>query len=256
MGYFSQRKRKERENIFFKIMLIILGVLTIVTLFSVPESFTERIKDYLFQIYIINIFIFVYALILRRFFYVFVFLMILFVNYTQIASYANVFTNMEVLSGQKILVHYEPSKTLIIDEKDKDILNSGHFNFGSENYADFITFEKNRKIVTLINADLRNPNENHYKALADFIIKQDNPVIVIGRLGYPAWNKKVRSFLDETNLQVKNRTVLISDNSGFSLLERPVFYILGFDNSGISSIETGYNDNTSKPYVISELNFY
>lgn len=256
MGYFSKRKRQERENIFFKIMLIILGILTLLTVFSGLSTFFERIKDYLFQIYLVNILVFVYALFLRRFVYVVVFFIFLVVNYAQLASYANVFTNSGVEAAQLVSLQYEPALPLKINSRNIEVLHSGHFNFGHNNYADFITFEKNKAIMTLINVDLHNPNFRHYEALTDFIIKQDNPVIVIGRLGHPAWSRSVRKFLEETNLQVKSRTVLIGNDSSFSLLEKPVFYILGFDNSGVASLETRFDDNTSKPVVLSEIIFY
>ncbi len=256
MGYFSKRKKQERENIFFKIMLIILGILTVLTVFSGLAPFAERIKDYLFQIYLANLLVFFYALILRRFLYVLSFLVFLIINYAQLASYANVFTNTGVNAVNQVSLQYEPSLPLKINSRNVEVLNTGHFNFEEENHADFVTFEKNKAVITLINTDLQNPNPRHYEALADFIIHQDNPVVVIGRLGHPAWSREVRRFLQATNLQVKNRTVLISNESSFSLFEKPVFYVLGFDNTGIVSLETGFDGNTAKPVVTSDLIFY
>ena len=115
---------------------------------------------------------------------------------------------------------------------------------------------KNDNVYTLINVDFTKPEVRAFQALEDFVIKQDEPVVIIGRFGEPAWGKLMKELLQKTGLQVKNRMVLISNSSSFSLFHAPDFYALGFDNIGISDLETSYNTNTEKPVVMMELSYY
>lgn len=256
MGYFSKRKKYERESLVLKISGIILIILAALTLFFDKIPFVGEIKNYLYQIYLFNVLVFLFALFLRRGSYVVTFFCLLILNYTQISSYANVFLNSQVDGDHHLSVRYEASNPLYINNHSAIILRSGHFNLGNANKADFVTIDKNDNVYTLINVDFTKPEVRAFQALEDFVIKQDEPVVIIGRFGEPAWGKLMKELLQKTGLQVKNRMVLISNSSSFSLFHAPDFYVLGFDNIGISDLETSYNTNTEKPVVMMELSYY
>lgn len=59
MGYFSQRKKHERENIFLKVMFITLGLITFLLLLPLSyQPLFEEVKRYLFQFYLLNLAVF------------------------------------------------------------------------------------------------------------------------------------------------------------------------------------------------------
>ena len=72
--------------------------------------------------------------------------------------------------------------------------------------------------------------------MAEFVLQRDEPVIIVGNFGIPAWHPVFKSFLSETSLRVKNK-ILLRDNQGsFNPFIVPRVNVLGFDNVGIEKV--------------------
>jgi hypothetical protein len=81
------------------------------------------------------------------------------------------------------------------------------------------------------------------KQLKNFVIKQDNPVILYGDFGVPAWNRYLRRFMVQTRLSIKNR-LLFTKGASYNIFTTPSFYILGFNAMGIENLKIKNNDKT------------
>lgn len=210
MGYLAQKKKNARENIFLKWMLFIFTILTLLFLLPQKDIF---LKNWLFQIYVINVLIFLYALIIRRFYFCLGFAVLLIINYFQIAMSARIFTNFDSGGEHHISVTYSPDSPLEVEAHNAIVLRKGHLVLGQNEIAPFMAIEKNGHVFTLIRVDLENntPKERAIGLLQlrNFISDQDDPVIVFGDFGLPAWSKEMKAFLEDTNLEVKNRILFV-----------------------------------------------
>ena len=258
MGYLAQKKKNARENTFLKWMLFIFTLLALATLLPPKDIF---FKDWLFHIYVINVLVFFYALFIRRFLYCLGFAALLIVNYFQVSMSARIFTNFDSGGEHHISVVYNPEGALEIEASNAIVLRRGHLVLGQKENAPFLAIEKSGHVFTLIRVDLENNNQKE-RAIAllqlrNFISEQDDPVIVFGDFGLPAWSKEMKAFLEDTNLEVKNRILFVKRGSSHSYFSAPKFYILSFQNVGIKQIEiSSPKDNSSYPEITAELNFY
>lgn len=258
MGYLSQKKRNAREGTFLKWMLFIFTILTLLFLLPQKDIF---LKNWLFQIYVINILIFIYALIIRRFYYCLGFAVLLVVNYFQIAMSARIFTNFDSSGEHDISVIYSPASPLEVEADNAIILRKGHLVLGQKEIAPFMAIEKNGHVFTLIRVDLEHntPKERAIGLLQlrNFISDQDDPVIVFGDFGLPAWSKEMKAFLEDTNLEIKNRILFVKTGSRYSYFSSPKFYILSFQNVGVEDINVfAPKDDESYPEIKVHLSFY
>ena len=258
MGYLAQKKRNAREDAFLKWALAIFIILTSVAF--LPQEGVS-IRDWLFQIYVINVLIFLYALFINRVACAFLFGILVIINYFQVATNARIFTNFSSKGEHHISLVYKPESPMEIDAPNSIILRKGHLVLGQEDNAPFMAIEKNGHVFTLIRVDLETNNSKERGVallqLRNFISEQDDPVIVFGDFGRPAWAKEMKAFLEDTNLEVKNRLLFTSLGSRHSYFSAPGFYILSFQNVGIKKLEVpAPKDNSSYPEITAELNFY
>ena len=66
MGYLAQKKKNARESTFLKWMLTIFIILTLLILVFEKDSF---LRTWLFQVYVLNVVVFLYALSIGRILY-------------------------------------------------------------------------------------------------------------------------------------------------------------------------------------------
>lgn len=256
MGYLSQKKKYARESRFLYAASIVFCLLTIVAF--LPENIMG-IKSWLFQIYLLNLLVFVYALIIRRFFYAVLLALLLVLNYFQIATAAQVFFNAKVNSDAEFTVEYAPHDVLKVASA--EVLRQGHLVLNDKNIAPFAAIDKDGHILTLIRVDLRKSSIRNrsiaLRQLQNFISEQDEPVVVYGDFGLPAWSYEMKQFLEATRLEVKNRLLFTDFGSRFNLLRAPGFYILSFQNIGIEDIAVSFAANSkSYPLIKIRLGFY
>lgn len=258
MGYLAQKKRNARENTFLKWMLIIFTVLTIAFLLPQKDIF---LKDWLFQFYVVNILIFFYALFIRRFFYCLGFAFLLIVNYFQVSMSARIFTNFDSGGEHHVSISYNPESPLEVEASNAIILRRGHLVLSQNEVAPFMAIEKNGHVFTLIRIDLENSSAKERTIallqLRNFISAQDDPVILFGDFGLPVWSKDMKAFLEDTNLEVKNRILFTQRGSKHSYLSAPGFYILSFKNVGVEDLEVfAPEEDRSYPKINARLSFY
>ena len=109
-------------------------------------------------------------------------------------------------------------------------LGAGRINLGGHNTAAFAAIEiKGRKYVFLsLDLSRQTPAERE-QALGyvnNFVASQDDPVIIFGDFGIPAWAPAFGRFLDSSGLEVKNDLFSLLRNVIFP----PTWYITGYRN--------------------------
>lgn len=260
MGYFSQRKKHERETFFLKVMLIMLGLLAVAGFMLANDSYIiAYINAYRFQIYCITLLVFIYSLFLRHYLYGLSFTLLLIINYTVISASANLFTNHQLSAEHRLVINYQRHHPLKVDASALLVLRNGRININNENQAQFLTCEKNFHVFTMVAVDFSHydyqKTKTSFDNLKKFIAQQDDPVIVIGNFGEPAWSPTFATFLNDTGLEVKNKLILGDKHRAFNPFSIPQFYILGFANLGVDDISIKYSANDN-PKIKAMLSFY
>lgn len=303
MGYFSQRKKQERVNFSLNLILIIIGILTILAFFdSSGSSLFDKISFWRFHYYVIMLLVFGYALLFRFFFQAIIAFLLLIVNFSVIASSANILSNSVGSNNQRVSVIYqngtrriEPltkagsklgadiiginhrhsltfnketagqykmfyksaglEKTFILTNKTP--VRAGKLRLTSQHSASFMTLKENGRHFIFVNIDFSNLEENEEKTvfdnLAEFVLNQDNPVIIIGDFGIPAWSKTFRSFLNKTELEVKNHILMSDGRSWFNPFTIPTINVLAYRNVGLDDITILPSSHGHHPFYF-ELN--
>ncbi len=94
--------------------------------------------------------------------------------------------------------------------------------------------------LVLINIDFQNIPQQElttaYNNLSEFINMQDNPIVVVGNFGRPAWSAELSELLEKTGLEVKNRIILSNGDSALSPFCVPQLYLLAYKDFGIEDI--------------------
>ena len=147
--------------------------------------------------------------------------------------------------------HGDIMKTAIFAE---DVpLRSGKINFNHNQEASFLVFEIGGHNLILINLYFAklplSEQEVVFKNLREFVLSQDDPVIVIGDFGLPAWMPVFKNFLEATSLEVKNKIILSEGKNRFNPLAVPTFYVLAYKNVGIDDI-TFFPPKNSKTFPL------
>lgn len=245
MGYFSQRKKHERENLFMAVSLCVTALVYFVLLFDgQPGGFLEILRGAEFHFYLFNIFLLAFTLWHRKILYSVLALLLLLWGYTSIAKTSRLFF-AEISDSPRgfELVYKAGSQDYddLFEDKDIIIRRAGKIELSPDTEAYFKTFEKYDRIFTLVNLDFAKVPASGQKVvfanLARFVLNQDEPVIIIGDFGLPAWSPLFRDFLTETGLEVKNHIVYSDGKKSFSFFNVPTLNILAYDNIGIRRFE-------------------
>ena len=243
MGYLRQKKQQKRENIFLAAMMVMLAALTAL-------SFTEHGIDCkyfnLFHLFCLASVLMIYSLWRKKFKSVLVFAFLLLISYTSLAAYANIFLS-DKFEGQQILELSFNKKQKLSDTLDKENIKAAGTIILAQHYkASYAVVEHNTPI-TLIQVDFSNASLSDYplifRHLNEFIAQNDNPVIIFGEFGIPAWSKSFKNFIETSNLSVKNR-LLFNPDMAFDIFSIPGFYVLGFKEMGIIDLDVVNANNT------------
>lgn len=242
MGYFSQRKRQERENTFLKIMILIFGAVTCVNFFAGSSNkLIGWIISWQYQIFILMFLLALFSLWIRRWGAFWILLLFLMVNYAFMGSAANLFINSEVTAEHHLDITLEADGSALVNGSGMVVLRSGRINIVPGNQAYYVSIDKNLHIFTIVSLDFAKLSVADrvlaMRHLTEFVHIQDDPVIVIGNFGMPAWSPVFKSFLQATGLHVKNRTLLSDTRHPFTLFTVPSYYVLAFKNVGIVDLE-------------------
>ena len=248
MGYLSQKKHQKRENFFLWLLAVFVMTITAVSIF-----YPKFDAKYLFYLYCLTGILFVYAGWVKKYKFALFFVTIFIINYTSIAAYANIFISDDFDGAQSLEITFDPDTPLSENFSKEHIISSGKIILANQYTLPYITIDRNNPL-TIIRVNLLNVNFSEYdvlfKHLNEFIIKEDNPVIVFGNFGIPAWSLPFKKFLDVSNLTVKNR-LIFNDGVDFNFFSNLGFYVLGFKDMGISEISRENADNNSIKFIIS-----
>lgn len=255
MGYLSQRKKSERENIFLKISATVFAFLTLCSFTSLEEIF----PDLLFHFYFLNFAVLIYAFYIGRFVYGGVFLVFLVINFFHISAFANIVFNDKANPEHHMALEYTADYNKDLVDTGALVLRSGYLDFGNKSQARYWVMEKNNHAFNLIRVDFSNSlssvRSQNFHQLSMFIETLDDPVIIYGDFGEPAWSANMRDFLQKTGLKVKNRLVFATQKSSFNPFSLPTFYVLGFSNLGIDSLHVNTSTGNTFPVITMLLCF-
>lgn len=257
MGYFSQRKKHHREDVFLRIMLIIFGLLSIL-LFFPSQVLPSFVLNYLFQIFAVIAAVAVFAFYVGRPGIGTIFLMFLAVVFAYTSSSANLFSNIKVPAEHHLMLTGALGKDFDISGSGMVLMRSGHLNLGADVTAPFKTVVKNFHVFTVVGVDFSElpprVRRSAFRHLKAFVSQQDDPVIIIGDFGEPAWATPMKKFLIATDLRVLNRLAFPGKHLAFNPLAVPSFYILGFRNVGVEDLKI--IPASPQPRIEARLGFY
>lgn len=242
MGYLSQKKQQKRENIFLAVMMVIVAALTAL-------SFTEQGIDCkyfnLFHLFCLVGILMLYSLWRKKFKSVLAFAILLIINYTSLAAYANIFLSDKFEGGQTLELSFN-KKQKLSDILDKENIKAAGTIILAQHYKASYAVVDHNTPITLIQVDFSNANHSDYplifRHLNEFITQNDNPVIIFGEFGIPAWSKPFKNFIEISNLSVKNR-LLFNPDIKFDFFSIPGFYVLGFREMGLVDLDIVTTDN-------------
>lgn len=252
MGYFSQRKKRERENLFMAVSLILLSAIYVFLLFDGrPGGFVETLRGMAFHLYLFSILLLCFALWRGKILYSVLALLLLLWGYASIAKTAQIFFSDSSSSLRGFDVAYKPGEQDYDNPRGQSgikILREGVVRLSPTASASFYSFDKAGQAFTLITFDFSKVKPKElpltYENLAKFILGIDEPIVVAGDFAVSAWSPLMRDFLIKTGLNVKNRILLSEGHKTINFFNVPTVNLLGFDNIAIRKIEFSPKDGS------------
>ena len=237
MGYLSQKKKNIRKNILLRTMVVFLSLISLgALLFD-----AGWLKGAVFHIYLFSFIIWLYSLFVAKFGLSFLFLVIVVINYFHVASSSPIFFNQKVVAEKKLSVVFSSKKNLKVDDEEMVVLKKGHLLLYNNNFASFTTIDKQGTVFSLLSVYIDKSDSDNtgkaFKALSNFILSHDEPMIIVGDFGVSPWEVEMKRFLNKTDLTVKNRLTFSSPCGLLKFWEKPSFFVLGFKNIGVEDVE-------------------
>ncbi len=224
MGYLSQKKYKERENVFFVVVSIVMAAIAFLLLLN-PEFTFFNLN--LFHFYCIGFIAFLAAVVAKKLVPILVLGLSLVVIYVLLAISGNIFFSDRVNGGDEVEVTFNN------DLEMPAALSKGVLVSDDKVLASYAVVNEEAPLMVIM-VDFRGFAKDKYKTLLKnlrkFVIKQDVEVVLLGNFGMPAWSKHFRKFTEASGLMVKNRFIF----DGFFSV--PQFYVLGYKEVGVKSI--------------------
>ncbi len=245
MGYFSQRKKRARENLFMLFSLVVLFFIYLILFFEIgTEDFLINLRNCLLHIYFFNLALLLYIAVHQKYLYLCFCTILLILGYTGITSEARLFFNYSNPTANELQVNYKKGQQdyaladRVIQEK---ILNKGKIFLSPNVECPFEVIHQGEQDYTLIAVDFSKVSA-HEKEIAlhnlqKYVLMQNNPVIAYGDFGMPAWSKDFQKFLQQTDLSVKNKVIFSDGKDNFKFWFVPTINVLAFKHTGLKSIE-------------------
>lgn len=252
MGYFSQRKKRERENLFMAVSLMLLSVIYVILLFDgQPGGFIEALRGAEFHLYLFGIFLLCFTLLRGKILYSVLAALLLLWGYASIAKTARVFFSDGSSSPRGFDVTYKTGNqdyAALAKQEGLVKRHGGIIRLSPSSSAAFNSFDKAGRVFTVVNLDFSETKKKElplaYENLAKFVVGQDEPVVIVGDFGIPAWSPLIEDFLIKTGLKIKNRVLLSEGSKIFSFFNVPTINVLGFDNIAIREIDFSSEDGS------------
>jgi len=151
----------------------------------------------------------------------------------------------------------EQDKSFIISKfipiKSGRIILSPHYT------GSYMTIIAENQPLVLVNIDfsgITHQQENLvYDNLGEFVTAQDNPVVIVGDFGIPAWSRTFQKFLNKTGLEVKNHIILSNGKYRFNPFSVPSFNLLAYKNFGVSKVRFLNKGENKRFPLLFELTF-
>ena len=245
MGYFSQRKKRARENLFMLFSLVGLFFVYFILFFELGSAdFLLKLRSFLFHIYLFNLLMLFYIGFHQKYIYLGICFALLTVGYTSLTAQARLFFNYQKDSSQELQVTYKKGKNAQIYVRQNSLeepMNKGQIFLSPNLHSPFLTINQSGEEYTLISVDFSKVSEQEkhiaLKNLETYVLMQNNTVIIYGDFGMPAWSKTFQQFLTKTDLSVKNKIIFSDGRKKFSFWNIPSINLISFKNIGLNSIQ-------------------
>lgn len=258
MGYFAQRKRRRRENMFIASSLIILGIIAIIGSFDGIGNLSFFIKNYFFQFYLFNIFILAFSVYCRKILFTILSSVLLIFGYAHISSASNIFINTKVDNADKAfdLTYAEDfaDKPGVLTKIPGMIAESyGQIRLSPDFSAYYTAYKSESGKLTLVRVDFSgikiSEQKQVFNNLAEFVSRRDEPLVIYGNFGTSGWSPYFKTFLQKTSLEIKNRVILNNLHGFFRLFNIPVINVVAYNNIGISAVKN-VSENKEAPAAV------
>lgn len=138
-------------------------------------------------------------------------------------------------------------------------LKAGKILFSPRFVGSYMMILAGNQPLVFVNIDFRGLSHQEeaaiYHNLEEFVVSQDNPVVIIGDFGIPAWSRTFQKFLNKTSLEVKNHIILSNGSSWFNPLGVPSLNVLAYKNFGVNKVRFLDKKGNSKHPLLIELSF-
>ena len=304
MGYLSQKKHHERINMLLNVSLGIISITTLLAMIDNTTGFSAFVNRWQFQIYVYLLIVFACALVNKFFLQTFFAFLLIVVNYTLIASSANLFNsshsdglgrltilyqnntqagaelmhqavdnNVDIIAlnrakTQNFAIETKPQYHLYNEDQEQGSsfiiskftpLRSGKLKLSERFIGSYMTILAETQPLVFVNIDFSGitskEEKNVYRNLGKFVVMQDNPVIIVGNFGIPAWSKTFQKFLNKTELEVKNRIILSDGSLWFNPLSVPSLNVLAYKKFGVKDVSFLPKDKNGMHPLLIELSF-
>lgn len=138
-------------------------------------------------------------------------------------------------------------------------IKAGKILFSPHFAGSYMTIIAGNQPLVFVNLDFKgishHEEETVYHNLGEFVLAQDNPVVIIGDFGIPAWSKTFQSFLNRTGLEVKNHVILSDGSNRFNPFGVPSLNVLAYKNFGVKEVRFLGKDGNSQHPLLIKLSF-
>lgn len=242
MGYLNQKKSQGRMRLILNTAVVVFGLLVFALLFGNDKSdFSFTVNLWALHIYVGLVIFTALALLFRRWIYATIFAVFLIFNYFIIGATVNIFNNVKIIDGFDFDLTYLKNTNDSEAMFNGDVERFGLIKLSPKTKANYqITRQNNEDLMIIdVNFSKMKPENRHivFDNLAEFVLKQNIPVILLGDFGIPAWSETFHNFLEKTELKVKNSIILCDGETRYNIFNYPSINLLAYKNVGINQIK-------------------
>lgn len=261
MGYWNQRKKARKINIFIKTSLVLVMSIFALIFINFSGSFSFLLEKTVLYIFTFTIFLTIVSIYNKLVTFSVLSFVLSLVSFIYLNSAINLFfnekfesnTELKVLFAKDLSNDYMDFSTIdvvvegYVAEVEETILISnlgvskeGIIGLSPKHYAYFAKNIINEEEVMFIGLSFSKLEYEEarmiYQNLAEFIVSQSKPVIIYGDFGVHAWSKIFKKFLHVTSLEVKNKIILSDMIVKYNPFVVPSINILGYKYMGVEDI--------------------
>lgn len=255
MGYLSQKKSRKKRDIVLGGLLAVFGLVTCAAFFDdIKHPLVMLIDEYRLQVYWATALMTVVAFYSGKILHSLIFVVLVIMNYSMISTSANIMFSQKVQGGEKVDIIYKMTDNNSETDIKKTPMRRGIIHLLPHMSVNYQLISCSGNELFVVDVNFRELEKSEYKTalnnLAEFVNRQDSPILIVGNFGEPVWTDTFSGFLAKTDLKVKNRIIYTDGFYKFNPLVKPTINLLGYKNIGINKIRILDTDEGSDSYPI------